>query len=317
MDLTRIDDVNDIIKCPLCSNSYSNPITLPCGDTICFEHLEDHSYTKDRKFMCDICNKFHTLPDEGFPKNKAIEKMLKIRLDKLDRGESYKNAKASFEKFNSKFKSYEEINNDPDNYINDYFSNMINDIDLRREEIKLEIDNYYDSMINDLKQAQIDSLFMSEANKKVSIDELKFFKREVKSFNKDLRMLDTDEHKWQSIETKSKILLNKIEFKLKEIKDFFLLSKQYEFKQPEFKLDAAHLGSLEMRPTENLLNFNKEITKLKQDFQCKLDDGSSRKYKITTYEDIKTWNECPEQIQHQHKIDDQVIKNILTNIGLF
>jgi hypothetical protein len=194
---------------------------------------------------------------------------------------------------------------------------MINDIDLRREEIKLEIDNYYDSMINDLKQAQIDSLFMSEANKKVSIDELKFFKREVKSFNKDLRMLDTDEHKWQSIETKSKILLNKIEFKLKEIKDFFLLSKQYEFKQPEFKLDAAHLGSLEMRPTENLLNFNKEITKLKQDFQCKLDDGSSRKYKITTYEDIKTWNECPEQIQHQHKIDDQVIKNILTNIGLF
>ena len=77
-------------------------------------------------------------------------------------------------------------------------------------------------------------------------------------------MLDTDEHKWQNIETKSKILLNKIEFKLKEIKDFFLLSKQYEFKQPELKIDASFLGLLEMNRTENMLNFNKEITKLKQ-----------------------------------------------------
>ena len=69
----------------------------------------------------------------------------------------------------------------------DYFFNIINKIDLRREEIKLDIDTYYDKMINELKQAQIDCLFMSEANKKVSFEELKFFKKEVKSFNKDLR----------------------------------------------------------------------------------------------------------------------------------
>lgn len=141
-DFTRIDDVNDIIKvklfclksnnsnkiykrsfqCPLCCNNYSNPITLPCGDTICLEHLEEHSFTKDRKFMCDICERYHTLPDEGFPKNKAIEKMLKIRLDKLDRGESFKNAKASFDALASKFKYYEDINNDPDFYINGKYS---------------------------------------------------------------------------------------------------------------------------------------------------------------------------------------------------
>lgn len=245
--------------------------------------------------------------------NKAIQKMLDINIDRLDRGEAYKNAKASFEVLNSKFETYELVNTVPAFFIDEYFSNVINEIDLRRDEIKLEIDNYYDKIINDLKQAQKSCVVMSESNRRVSNDELKFFRKEVESFNKDLKMLDLDEHKWKNIETKSKILVNKIEFKLKEIKEFFLLSKSYEFKQPEVKLDASILGKLDVKPLENLLNFNREIMKLKQDFQNKLNEGSSKKYKITTYDDIKTWSECSEHVQKQHKIDDVVIKNILAN----
>ena len=62
MELTAIDDA---IKCPICLNKYSKPITLPCGETICMEHLSSQSWTKDKKFKCDVCNNLHGLPDDG------------------------------------------------------------------------------------------------------------------------------------------------------------------------------------------------------------------------------------------------------------
>lgn len=307
------DDVNDIIRCRICSKLYTMPVTLPCGETICQAHLNEFEISRDKKFKCDLCTDEHILPENGFQANKAIQKMLDINIDRLDRGEAFKNAKAAFETLNSKFETYELINTVPAFFIDEYFSNVINEIDLRRDEIKLEIDNHYDKLINDLKLTQKQCVIMSEANRRVSTDELKQFRKEVDLFNKDLKMLDLAEHKLKNIETKSKILVNKIEFKLKEIKDFFLLSKSFSFKQPEVKIDANVLGSLEIKTSENLLNFNKEIMKLKQDFQNKLAEGSSKKYKITNYDDIKTWSECSEHVQRQHKIDDQIIKNILSN----
>lgn len=228
--------------------------------------------------------------------------MLDINIDRLDRGEAFKNAKAAFDVLNYKFETYELINTVPAFFIDEYFSSVINEIDLRRDEIKLEIDNYYDKLINDLKLSQKSCVVMSEGNRRVSNDELKYFRKEVETFNKDLKMLDLAENKIKNIETKSKILVNKIEFNLKEIKDFFLLSKSHEFKQPMVKLDASTLGRLEIKTNDNLLNFNKEILKLKQDFQNKLTEGSSKKYKITNYDEIKTWSECSEHVQKQHKI---------------
>ena len=71
--------------------------------------------------------------------------MLHIHLDKIDRGEPYKNAKISFELLLAKFKSFEVINNDPDFYIDEYFSELINKIDFsfqkEREKIK-KVSNY-------------------------------------------------------------------------------------------------------------------------------------------------------------------------------
>lgn len=297
-----VDDVNDIIRCRICSKLYNSPITLPCGETICSIHLNEFDISRDKKFKCDLCNSEHLLPENGFQANKAIQKMLDINIDRLDRGEAFKNAKAAFDVLNYKFETYELINTVPAFFIDEYFSSVINEIDLRRDEIKLEIDNYYDRLINDLKLSQKSCVVMSEGNRRVSNDELKYFRKEVETFNKDLKMLDLAENKIKNIETKSKILVNKIEFKLKEIKDFFLLSKSHEFKQPMVKLDASTLGRLEIKTNDNLLNFNKEILKLKQDFQNKLTEGSSKKYKITNYDEIKTWSECSEHVQKQHKI---------------
>jgi hypothetical protein len=55
-------------------------------------------------------------------------------------------------------------------------------------------------------------------------------------------MLDLDEQRWKAIEMKSKILINKIDHEIKEMKTYLLMNKLYEFKAPEV-LSAGHWES--------------------------------------------------------------------------
>jgi hypothetical protein len=86
----------------------------------------------------------HIVPEGNFPANKAITKLLKINLDKLNRGEVFKNAKLSFDQLTQKLESFELINKDPAYFIDEYFSDIINKIDVKKEELKMEIDSYYE-----------------------------------------------------------------------------------------------------------------------------------------------------------------------------
>lgn len=221
--------------------------------------------------------------------------MLHIHLDKIDRGEPYKNAKISFELLLAKFKSFEVINNDPDFYIDEYFSELINKIDLRREEIKLEIDQHFDKILNYIKLTKKVCNEMSETNKKILKDELKYFKNEIELFDKDLKMLDMDENKFDYIESKTKILINKIDFNLKELKNYFLLDQSYEFINPQIKFDATNLGHLEIIHNENILNLTDDIIKFNLSVEKKINDGLLKKYKLLAYDDIIYFNEFSQE----------------------
>lgn len=312
-DKSELNDVNDIIKCPICSNKYTIPVTLPCGESVCKIHL-DNLTIKDNKFKCDVCNKEHTIPEDGYPINKTIQKMLQIKLDKLERGDQFKNAKFSFDLLNAKFKTFELINNDPAYFIDEYFSDLINRIDLRREEIKVEIDNHFEQILSYLKMTKKICTEMSETNKKLLDHELKYFKQEIDGFDKDFKMLDLDDVRWRSIESKTKILINKIDFNIKELKNYFLLDQGYEFMNPMVSFDAHVLGHLEIIHNENVLNFNDDILRFNQSVQTKLKDGLLKKYKLVAYDELKTWYDfAPEQQEKIKSKLKQLEKTIITN----
>ena len=312
---SEINDVNDILKCPICLDKYTTPITLTCGETICKYHLEHSSFTKDKKFKCDICAKEHIFPDGGFPINKTIQKMLQIHLDRLDRGESFKNAKLSFDLLSAKYKSFELINQDPAFFIDEYFADLVNKIDIKREEVKLEIDNHYDKLLNYLKLTKNISQEMADTNKNILTNDLKYLKNEIDLFDKDLKMLDIDEIRWNNIESKTKILINKIDYNLKELKNYFLLDQSYEFICPLVRFDANFLGHLEIVHNDNILNFNDDIQRFNQSVQTKLVDGSLKKYKLVDYDEIKTWQDFSPDQQEKIKSKLKLLeKTIVTNI---
>jgi hypothetical protein len=56
-----MSDKIDLTSCELkeCTNSTKNPVTLPCGYTICQSHVEQYS-SKDN-FKCPICDLEHIM----------------------------------------------------------------------------------------------------------------------------------------------------------------------------------------------------------------------------------------------------------------
>ena len=94
-------------------------------------------------------------------------------MDKLNRGEAFNLAKHSFDILNTKLDAFELVNKDPGYFIDDYFSDLINKIDLKREELKLDIDNFYDKHIEDLKSIKKECLEISEQHKNIANDEIK------------------------------------------------------------------------------------------------------------------------------------------------
>ncbi len=41
--------------CLICSKIFKNPFVLPCGDSICEEHLKESEVLKNNSFKCQSC----------------------------------------------------------------------------------------------------------------------------------------------------------------------------------------------------------------------------------------------------------------------
>lgn len=75
--------LEDITECPICTEPFDDPRSLPCIHAFCFKCIA--SYCKDRgagdQVLCPICRKLFTVPDEGMsglPKNFFIGKLMQI-----------------------------------------------------------------------------------------------------------------------------------------------------------------------------------------------------------------------------------------------
>ena len=128
-----------------CKSIYENPITLPCGNSICSKHLDQY----DQKFVCQFCQDEHVIPKQGFAINKSIIKLIN---NFNESNKMRKKIKDVFENVNKLINSYENI--DSDSFVSDYFSEIRNQADLHREELIKEINARHEVIINQLKEKE-------------------------------------------------------------------------------------------------------------------------------------------------------------------
>jgi hypothetical protein len=116
-------------------------------------------------------------------------------------------------------------------HINQYFQDVIIDVDLRKEILKAEIDNYSDKLIESLKKKQKDCIDISkernELKEKIELDELiqKIndieYKLKVKNIDEKFRNLkldfETNLAKYKNLYTGNKLSLSFFEIPIQEI----------------------------------------------------------------------------------------------------
>lgn len=67
--------ISNISNCSKCNERLDDPRLLPCGETICFR-CKSSIQVDTKQFKCIVCDKTHSMPDEGLPVNKAVLALL-------------------------------------------------------------------------------------------------------------------------------------------------------------------------------------------------------------------------------------------------
>ncbi|CAF0882673.1 unnamed protein product [Brachionus calyciflorus] len=137
----------DSILCPTCHEIFTDPIMLPCGETICSK-CTPKVYTD--KIFCSFCHALHKIPENGFQNNKNLLKTLNsiVSDDKIQElRDLKKNIEADFEEVKTKLES-------SDAKISDYCQRVINKIDLAAELKINEINKIRDEMIKQVLEYQ-------------------------------------------------------------------------------------------------------------------------------------------------------------------
>ena len=140
----KTDQINSIFNCTVCSKVLHEPISLPCGETICRGHSDEVCSNK-----CSFCDKDHALPEDGFPTNKLIQKQLTLQLNTIDINFSqFNDSRKLIEDLNKDLREIEScIGNDPATFIYDYFGELSRQVDLRRETLIKGIHEHSDTLI--------------------------------------------------------------------------------------------------------------------------------------------------------------------------
>ncbi|CAF1018438.1 unnamed protein product [Brachionus calyciflorus] len=117
--------------CTICENSDGNKsIILPfCGFVVCYEHIEYLA----KKFKCPVCKTHEIDKDECLSMRNNLKKIDFIKQERL-----------------------KEIGKNPETFINNIFTQLINDVDIKREKLMMmfekQINDYSQQLINELQK---------------------------------------------------------------------------------------------------------------------------------------------------------------------
>jgi hypothetical protein len=136
------------LTCSLCNKILHKPILLPCGDTICQEHLQEKKCLKDNLITCKICKQEFHVKNDDFKSNNLVAKQIE---DEIYLTENEKNLKHQIE---DSYKVILDLNEQlheaklsVDLKCFEHFQEIRRLIDLHREESMLTNENTSDELV--------------------------------------------------------------------------------------------------------------------------------------------------------------------------
>ena len=142
------------LTCNICKLLVNKPVTLPCSDVICDEHLSDDS-AKNGLIKCMKCDKDFNVPRRGFPSNKRVTNLLAKERHLSNEEKSIKHAiQELIQKLEQLQYDVRLKENNMELTSFDHFTEIRRQIDIQREELKNKIDEIALRMIDQANERE-------------------------------------------------------------------------------------------------------------------------------------------------------------------
>jgi hypothetical protein len=228
----KSEAISKFFYCKFCDKILENPIILPCQETIC----EKDTY---ENLNCKFCFNEHIKPENGFPEDKTMKMLIDLQINKIDFGKifpRYDICKEKLHLLNSEIKQLESLETSPNDYIYDYFEKIINQVDLKREELKETIDSYSDQLIKEIKTAQLECENIENKTKQITED-LKVIKATLNELNQNFDSINLNQEIIDETLNGTHDLKEIILEKFNEFKTKLLDKKTYIFNPENIKIE--------------------------------------------------------------------------------
>ena len=139
--------------CLICSKILKSPFALPCGDTICEEHIKKSEVLRNNSIKCQSCGEvFDVKNNQMMRQNKALQNLIQKELFLSDAEKSKKKSlEESIQNFSQLNEQLQESKNIFELQSHNHFQEIRRKIDIQREELKDKIDQIALKMIDELK----------------------------------------------------------------------------------------------------------------------------------------------------------------------
>jgi hypothetical protein len=247
--------------CLICSKIFKSPFVLPCGDTICEEHLNESQVLKNNSIKCKSCEEvFEVKNNQMIRPNKSFQMLIQKELFLSDAEKVMKKSlEDTIENFYQLSEQLQESKNIFDLDCHNHFQEIRRKIDVQREELKDQIDKISLAMIDELKAIE-ESYSIRIKEFKVEAYDLEKEKNILNETFRDVNLLISSINQLQ---VKQDDAVSRIRSNLREISQLkTFLTESNDFK-PNLSFKRDSFGLLSSKTSSAfIINRMSEVTRL-------------------------------------------------------
>ena len=237
------------LTCEYCSRIFESPLLLPCGETICKRDLRDlYKEEANNTIICFFCTEDHHIPDAGFAENKLINKLLNDYEDRLHISEIYGKAKRLCNSLETKLNTLENMKNKPSEYLDEFFTQVMHEIETSRNECKAIVDSIYERFNKDLSLFRFECQSQCHTTVKPESAEEERIVREIRDklegWSFRLSKIAIEKAEIEPIENEAQSLMEQIEAKINELNEVLFLNVSCKFAKKNLTLNSNIFGKL-------------------------------------------------------------------------
>ena len=235
----KVDKLKCFLDCEHCNKLLADPVVMTCGKFICKIHLEKlltHESKEKKSFICVICQEEHVIPKNGFVVNDRLQELLDVELNKLAPSPMFEECMKEIENAKENVVKIGLLEKNAENYIYEYFEDIKRQVDIRREDLKLKIDNYSDEIIKSVEMNQMNLIKLSKEVNQITTN----IEKSRKDLNELIARFDTlefNDEKFKDIKESVTVVNQEFHKILVEYQDNLIGNKKCTFEFIESQVE--------------------------------------------------------------------------------